>query len=197
MKIVIFDNHPVVHDALQHFYAHVRNYHITGLYHERDEVLRHMKDRETEIVITEVISTDEIGIKWLAQIRLARPNIIIVVYTHISQPAALDDMYLAGADIIVHKSSTLKALHQSLMDFVKFSIDMPERNKPKYTSLTPKEKSIIQYIHKGLTAPEIAITTGTSVNTINNQKNHIIRKFGCKTSPEVVLKLVCLGYISV
>ena len=196
MKIVIFDNHPVVHDALQHFYAHVRNYNITGMYHDRVEVLRHLKDKEAEIVITEVISSDEIGIKWLAQVRLARPNIIIVVYTHISQPSALDDMYLAGADIIVHKSSTLKALHQALIDFVKISKDNPERNKPKYTSLTPKEKSIIQYIYQGLTAPEIAMITGTSGNTINNQKNHIIRKFGCKTSPEVIVKLISLGYIS-
>ncbi|MBK7700365.1 MAG: response regulator transcription factor [Saprospiraceae bacterium] len=48
---------------------------------------------------------------------------------------------------------------------------------------------------KGMSSPEIAEKLGLSHNTINNQKNHMIKKFGCNSSTELVAKLFRQGFL--
>jgi DNA-binding CsgD family transcriptional regulator len=50
---------------------------------------------------------------------------------------------------------------------------------------------------RGMAAKEIGILTQSSVNTINNQKNHLLAKFGCMNGAELVSKLTQMGYLKV
>lgn len=61
--------------------------------------------------------------------------------------------------------------------------------------LTHREKEIVKYLAKGLAAKEIAVLTETAVNTINNQKKHLLAKFDCINTTELVSKLTQMGYI--
>jgi DNA-binding CsgD family transcriptional regulator len=61
--------------------------------------------------------------------------------------------------------------------------------------LSPKEKEIVRYMARGMAAKEIAVLTGSAVNTINNQKNHLLAKFECMNSTELVSKLMQMGYM--
>ena len=72
-----------------------------------------------------------------------------------------------------------------------------KKTNTKLVKLTKKEKEIALLLAKGLSAKEIADLLSSSVNTINNQKNHLIKKFNCNTSPELVAKLFRMGYIKI
>ncbi len=79
------------------------------------------------------------------------------------------------------------------------------KNIPSYKSefhknqillkLTPKEKQLIEYLSMGMTSKEIAHQLKVSVNTINNQKNHLISKFDCVSSTQLIIQLIRLGYL--
>jgi DNA-binding NarL/FixJ family response regulator len=57
------------------------------------------------------------------------------------------------------------------------------------------ETKVIVYLARGMAAKEIAVLTQNSVNTINNQKNHLLAKFECMNTTELVAKLIQMGYI--
>ena len=61
--------------------------------------------------------------------------------------------------------------------------------------LTPKEKDIVRYLARGMSAKEIAALTQSAVNTINNQKNHLLAKFECMNTTELISKLTLMGYM--
>jgi DNA-binding CsgD family transcriptional regulator len=46
-----------------------------------------------------------------------------------------------------------------------------------------------------MSAKEIAALTQTAVNTINNQKNHLLAKFECMNTTELISKLTLMGYM--
>ncbi|MBK8886243.1 MAG: helix-turn-helix transcriptional regulator [Saprospiraceae bacterium] len=71
------------------------------------------------------------------------------------------------------------------------------REKPVAKYLTKKERSIVLQMIEGATSNDIAQKMDCSIHTINNQKNHLIKKFNCNTSPELVAKLFRMGYIKI
>ena len=70
-------------------------------------------------------------------------------------------------------------------------------NKISILKLTKKERIIIECMLSGLSSQEIAEKLGLSHNTINNQKNHMIKKFACNSSTELVAKLFRQGLLKI
>ncbi|MBK6497478.1 MAG: response regulator transcription factor [Saprospiraceae bacterium] len=52
-------------------------------------------------------------------------------------------------------------------------------------------------LKQGKSSKEISEITCTSANTINNQKNHLIDKFCCSNSNELITKLISMGYLEI
>ena len=58
--------------------------------------------------------------------------------------------------------------------------ELIKRNIIKYSSLTPKEKEVLNYIIQGLTNKQISDLTFTSINTIRTHRNRIWKKLDIK-----------------
>jgi DNA-binding NarL/FixJ family response regulator len=54
---------------------------------------------------------------------------------------------------------------------------------------------ILPIVARGMSAKEIAALTNSVVNTINNQKNHLLAKFEYMNTTELISKLTLMGYI--
>jgi DNA-binding NarL/FixJ family response regulator len=104
-------------------------------------------------------------------------------------------LYEYGVVGIVNKSKGLEELWQLVevayltTEYKKNSSDEPP------PMLTPKEKEIVRYLARGLTAKEIAALTQSAFNTINNQKNHLLAKFECMNATELMSRLTMMGYM--
>ncbi|MBK9743621.1 MAG: hypothetical protein IPO94_11970 [Saprospiraceae bacterium] len=69
--------------------------------------------------------------------------------------------------------------------------------KVSLLKLLIKKRDIIQLLKEGKSAKEISEITNTSINTINNQKCHLIEKFSCANTNELLLKLISMGYLEI
>jgi DNA-binding NarL/FixJ family response regulator len=104
----------------------------------------------------------------------------------------------AGADLCVSKYEHIDTLHQGIEDILyarSTETEIQIKKKIYNMSLTLKERTIIECMIKGMSSPEIAEKLGLSHNTINNQKNHMIKKFDCNSSTELVAKLFRQGFL--
>ena len=60
-----------------------------------------------------------------------------------------------------------------------------EKLKPKWQSLTPREKDVARLIHKGLTNDQIAKRLSLSPETIKTHVANVLSKFGIKRKSEL------------
>lgn len=105
-------------------------------------------------------------------------------------------LYEYGVVAIVNKAKGLDDLWQAVEAAYQTTAHQEKTTGAPPPSLTAKEKEIIQYLPVASAAKEIAELTQCSVNTINNQKSHLLVKFECANTTELYCGLSPLGYIN-
>ena len=60
-----------------------------------------------------------------------------------------------------------------------------EKLKPKWQSLTPREKDVARLIHRGLTNDQIAKRLSLSPETVKTHVANVLRKFGVKRKTDL------------
>lgn len=119
----------------------------------------------------------------------------MIVYSSLKDELVHNFLYEYGVVGIVNKSRGLEELWQ-LVEVAYLTTEYKKKSNGSLPpTLTPKEKEIVKYLSKGLTAKEIAVLTNSAVNTINNQKNHLLAKFDCLNTIELISKLTLIGYM--
>ncbi|MBK9257617.1 MAG: response regulator transcription factor [Saprospiraceae bacterium] len=193
MKILIFDEHPVMSDALFKFFFHKKD--IKLVLNEQNilKFYGSLKKYSPDIVIIDIPSENNGGISILSKIRKLNSTVKIIVYSRISNPLMHDWILKYGANAFISKTSNLSKLEKLIETTFKNEINQITYQLMPY--LTPKEKVIIQKMSLGYTSYEIATQTNKSINTINNQKKHLLSKFHCSNSIELMLKLINLGML--
>lgn len=194
-NIAVFDDQGFVVDAIvQHFKIKPKVGHIKGFTHA-DFLKNYVAENEVDIIISDVLTDEDLGLSVFEYLYKHQPKTRVIVYSSISSEFVKKCLIDVGVSYFVHKKESLDTLYEKVISSL---TQEKQVNKAiEITTLTTKEKVIGEYLAQGLSAKEIADITGNSVNTINNQKNELIRKFDCNNSTELVIKLGQLGLISI
>ena len=194
MNIVLYDEHPAMLDSIKQYFNGKNAFQTVSSFNCKYEVINYIKKNKVNIVITEYLSEDEIGLSWIYQIKKHSPTSKVILFNgvhSIFDSTLLSDL---GVDACINKNKSLDYLYETVIELTSITDHgLKPYNKPK--CLTQKEKSIIKFMTQGLTSNEIAEIMQCSTHTINNQKNHLIKKFSCKTSSELIAKLFRMGYL--
>jgi DNA-binding NarL/FixJ family response regulator len=65
----------------------------------------------------------------------------------------------------------------------------------KVVHLTRREKEIIRLLAKGLGSKQISVQLNIAKNTVENHRQHILRKICCNSSAEVVAYAARYGFL--
>jgi DNA-binding CsgD family transcriptional regulator len=76
------------------------------------------------------------------------------------------------------------------------SVDAPPARGGSRIELTPRERTVLQWVAAGKTNPEIAIILGTSWRTVRNQLEHVFQKLGVETRTAAAIHAVEMGLVS-
>jgi DNA-binding CsgD family transcriptional regulator len=68
-----------------------------------------------------------------------------------------------------------------------YILERIEKNKTFFESLSARENTVLNMLAKGLTAEEITLIIGCSVNTTRSHLSHIYRKLGVSSSIQAVV----------
>lgn len=195
MKIALFDDHPIILDGLTNYFSKKEEVEIVGTATRKDEVIALLKSEAIDILISDIMTDEELGLELFEEIQAMKIDTKVIVYSSLQGDLVQHFLYEYGVVGIVNKSKGLDELWELVelayltTEYKKKSGDLPP------PTLSAKEKEIVRYLSRGLVAKEIAVLTNSSVNTINNQKNHLLAKFECMSSTELIAKLAQIGYM--
>jgi DNA-binding NarL/FixJ family response regulator len=195
MKIALFDDHPIILDGLSDYFSKKEGVEVVGTATKRAEVIALLEAHEIDILVSDVLTDEELGLELFEEIQNRAFTTKVIVYSSLQGELVHNFLYEYGVVGIVNKNKGLDELWQ----LVELAYLTTEYKKKSSTlpppMLTPKEKDIARYLARGLTAKEIAALTQSAVNTINNQKNHLLAKFECMNTTELISKLTLMGYM--
>jgi DNA-binding NarL/FixJ family response regulator len=200
MNIIIFDDHHAIANTLSEYFKNASGCEVIGTFTKSVDILTFLKTHPTDIIITDLLTDEELGTDLITSLRKVAPKSLIVVYSAVTLEIIKECCREAGADLCISKTSRLHILHEEILNLVatkKIEIekDIIYKKKSSKQTLTTKERIIIECMINGMSSPEIAEKLGLSPNTINNQKNHMIKKFDCNNSTELMAKLFRQGFL--
>lgn len=195
MKIALFDDHPIVLDGLKYFFSQKKGVEIVGTASTKEEVIQLLASQQVDILVSDVITGEEIGLELFEEIQARNFETKVIVYSSLQGDLVHNFLYEYGVVAIVNKSKGLQDLWQVIEVAYQVTEHKKKSSETSLPMLTLKEKEIVKYLAKGLAAKEIAVLTQTALNTVNNQKKHLLAKFDCMNTTELISKLTQMGYI--
>ena len=195
MTMVLFDDHPIILDGLRDYFSKKEGVQVVGTATKKDDVIKLLKKQKIDILVSDVITDEELGLELFEEIQKAEFTTKVIVYSSLQGELVHNFLYEYGVVGIVNKSKGLEELWQ-LVELAYLTTEYKKKSSnASPPTLTPKEKDIARYLTRGMTAKEIAVLTQSAVNTINNQKNHLLAKFECMNTSELISKLTQMGYL--
>ncbi len=195
MTIALFDDHPIILEGLQDFFSKKQGVQVVGTAMTKAAVIDLLTSQAVDILISDVLTDEELGLELFEEIQKRQFSTKVIVYSSLKGDLVQNFLYEYGVIGIVNKSRGLDELWQLVELAYLTTVYKKKASQSSPPILTPKEKDIVKYLGKGLTAKEIGVLTNTSVNTINNQKNHLLAKFDCMNTIELISKLTLMGYM--
>lgn len=196
IRLVLYDDHPIVTEAIQECLSKFNNLKVLKTFSVINDFLKFVKSNEVDVIITDILSSEEIGISLITQIKKHNKKSKLIAFSAISSSFIIQALIDAGADAFISKKSNLEILYNTIIE-VHLKSQVPNRIIKSPVKLTTKEKHIIQLLKQGKSSKEISEITNTSANTINNQKSHLFEKFSCANTNELLLKLISMGYLEI
>ena len=194
MTIALYDDHPIILEGLRDSFSKKEGVQVVGTATTKAEVIALLTSQDVDILISDVLTDEELGLELFEEIQRSAFTTKVIVYSSLKGDLVHNFLYEYGVVGIVNKSRGLDELWQ-LVEVAYLTAEYKKKENPSSPPmLTPKEKDIVKYLSRGLTAKEISALTNSAVNTINNQKNHLLAKFDCLNTTELIAKLTQMGY---
>jgi DNA-binding NarL/FixJ family response regulator len=195
MKIALFDDHPIILEGLRDYFSKKEGVEVVGTASKKADVIALLESQEVDILVSDVITDEELGLELFEDIQSREFPTKVVVYSSLHGELVHNFLYEYGVVGIVNKSKGLDELWQ-LVELAYLTTEYKKKDSDALPPmLTPKEKEIVRYLARGMAAKEIAVLTNSAVNTINNQKNHLLAKFECMNTTELMSRLTMMGYM--
>ncbi|MBK9743273.1 MAG: response regulator transcription factor [Saprospiraceae bacterium] len=148
IRLVLYDEHPIITDAIQHYLSQYYNVKVQKICCSVEDLLNHLKDHQVDIIITGILSSDEIGISLISQIKKLNKMAKIIAFSSISSSFTIQTIMEAGADAFVSKKTGIENLFNKIME-VNLKEKIPCTNIKPTVKLTNKEKNIINLLKQG------------------------------------------------
>lgn len=206
MKILIADDHPIIHVALGEMLKSAFGASLQRMdtVPDSDALLARLPGEACDVLVLDLFMPGAIGsIPLLQRVVAARPDLLVVAYTGANQPMLAQEALTAGAHAFVSKSSgpevAIAAVRAVLAGerFIDPSIDLEAARRHPWHSLTPGERGVIVALAAGHHLHGIAIDSERSYKTVTAHKYNALRKLrlSSKTDLKHYLSQAGLGHL--
>lgn len=198
LSILIADDHQMIVDGIKSMLASERRYEIKGEAANGQAALAMIAahPEQFDLLITDISMPLLSGIDLCKMVKSQYPHIQVLVLSMYSSVPAVKEAITAEADGYILKNSgkdeLLQALHRITDGGTYFSQDVlpiiytqykrEKQQDEQLTTLSPREKEILQLIVKEHTSEEIAEKLFISKKTVDNHRQNILTKCNCKST---------------
>lgn len=198
IRIGIVDDHPIFLDGITNVLSSKPNFQVLFSVDSAKKVLENLKDKEIDILITDISMPEINGLELINMIRKGKENIKIIVMSSFKNAESKDniDAYLLKNTPKEKLFEVIENLHyNSKKYFYSEDIDFEKINFNK-NILSKREKEIIISICEGFTTMEISEKLFISKNTVETHRKNIFFKLNISTTAQLVTLAIKFGLIN-
>ncbi|MPT33042.1 response regulator transcription factor [Epilithonimonas hungarica] len=198
IRIGIVDDHPIFLDGITNVLSSKPNFQILFSVDIAKKVLENLKDKEIDILITDISMPEINGLELINFIRKEKKNIKIIVMSSFKNAESKDNI-----DAYLLKNTPKEKLFEVIEDlhydnkkyFYSEDIDFEKINFNK-NILSQREKEIVISICEGFTTMEISERLFISKNTVETHRKNIFFKLNISTTAQLVSMAMKFGIIN-
>jgi DNA-binding NarL/FixJ family response regulator len=212
IKILLADDHKMIRTSLGRLLAEEMNLEIIGEADNGRETVKLAKDLTPDIIIMDIGMPELNGIEATKQIVQISKKIKVIALSMHSDKMFVTGMFKAGASGYLLKDSAF----DELIDAIKTVVDnkiylskeitgivvselieaLSKDSIGEPTSLSDREKEVLQLLVEGKSTKEIANVLNLSIKTIESHRKNIMTKLEIYTIPELTKYAVRMGITS-
>jgi DNA-binding NarL/FixJ family response regulator len=198
-RILLADDHRIVAEGLKGLLA--PEFELLGIVEDGRALVTEARRLRPDVIVADITMPHLNGIDALEQLKKNDPRVKVVFLTMHREVAYARRALEAGASGFVLKHAApdelvmairaalngQKYITPALAGEVMASIQNdPDSSKDPLSSLTPRQKEILQLLAEGKTAKEISAFLGISTRTVEFHKYEMMQSLGIHTSAELV-----------
>lgn len=207
IKVSIADDHPIVIDGLTRILSKHPRMMLLATYKDGGELLDGLAKTTPDVLLLDLQMPVHTGDELLPKLRRQYPDMRIIVLTNYDSALYANNMFKRGASGYLLKTvdhdKLIAAIDQVYVmgafvdDEMKERIrnmDIRQRNAGfSISSLTPREREIIQLIVDGYSTSQIAEKLFLGSGTVKNYRSSIILKLDADNTATLVKKALQSG----
>lgn len=209
INILLADDHQMMIDGVKDMLSKNDNYLVVA--EANNGQVAYEKIEATpeafNLLLTDISMPLLTGTALCKMVKSKFPHIQVLVLSMYNNPTAVKEAVLAEADGYILKNAgrdeLLTAIHRIVNGGTYFSQDIVpiiynQYHKEKIQNeqlnqLSVREKEVLGYIVKEFTSEEIAEKLFISKKTVDNHRQHLLEKTGCKSTVGLVKFAIKLG----
>jgi len=202
VRILVADDHEVVRRGVCALLEGHAGFEVCDEAVDRREAVEKAKRSLPDVVILDIGMPGLNGFDAARQIRKVSPASEVLILTMHESEQVIGEVLAAGARGYVLKSdagrdlvTAVEALSRHKTFFTSSVAEMvlqkylegnPEAASHETSSLTPREREVVQLVAEGRTNKEVATALNISVKTAETHRTNIMRKLDCHSLSELV-----------
>lgn len=196
-RLLIVDDHQMLLDGIRALLQDQQQFEIIAEAHNGTQALSILKEKEIDIVLTDINMPEMDGITLAQKIHSEFPNTKIIALSMFSERQTIRDMVDAGVSGYILKNTGKEELVSALTKIAAGGLyfgdevtnemmrmmNEPEKSddKQNQVNLTHREKEILKLISKEYSNSQIANELFISERTVETHRKNIFRKTNTKS----------------
>lgn len=206
-RVLIVDDHRMVRQLLRTLLEQQAGTRVVAEAENGREAVLKAKAERPDVVIMDVSMPEMNGIEATRRLTAECPEVKVIALSMSFEPRFVREMMEAGACGYVLKGAAfqdvVRALRASLSNQTYFSPEVAERARTGYPAqvrreggLSDREREVVQLVSEGKTSREIAWILHVSVKTVEAHRQHVMKKLGVRSVPELTRYAIREGLTS-
>ncbi len=205
IKIILVDDHRLFREGIKALLSGIDDIGIIGEASDGKELFTKLEALHPDIIIMDISLHGMSGIEITKKIYMDRPDIKVLILSMYNNEEFIITSLKAGAKGYLPKTTSRKEMLEAiyainsgevffgedinkimLTSYVKRATDDEKPEDKSSEQLTAREIEILKLYVEGFINKEISEKLDISIRTVETHKNHIMRKFGLRSTVEMV-----------
>lgn len=191
IRIILADDHAIFREGLRALLEDQQNMEVLAEAENGREAVRLARELSPDLVVMDVTMPGLNGVEATRQITSSSSKIKVIALSMHPDQRRVAEMLAAGASGYLLKNSAFEELTRAIRSVVEhgnyFSpavigpivheyLRLSSSEQPSGSSLTPREREVLQLLVEGNTSKETAFLLHLNVKTVDTHRQRIMRK---------------------
>ncbi len=196
IRLAIAEDHQSLIDGLELLLKYEDGIEIVGTANNGEELLKIVKHKEPNVIITDIRMPKMDGIQAMGLIKKEYPHIRVLAFTMFDQDDAVSQMIEAGASGYILKNTSLNEVLKAILTVadgdtyfdgnINSNILQKDASQKSKGLLTKRQKEILTLVAQGKTSREIGEELFIGIHTVDTHRKNMIRILGLKGKGELL-----------